>query len=101
MQVNPLLLAQPAHLVVKLSGDVRVRCGDRPGDALGSEEPVDLGGGGEDAVAGAGPEHQPHVRPRQVEVARRQEDAGVRTGFTQQALEFSYKDEFVFESLKS
>lgn len=70
MQVYPLLLAQLAHLVVKLPGDVDVGRGDRSGDALGSEEPVDLGGGGEDAVAGAGPEHQPHVRLGQVEVTR-------------------------------
>lgn len=68
VQVNPLLLAQPAHLVVKLPGDVDVSLGDGSGDAFGSEEPVDLGGGGEDAVAGAGPKHQLHVRPGQVEV---------------------------------
>lgn len=70
VQVYSLLLAQPAHLVVKLSGDVDVSLGDRSGDAFGSEEPVDLRGGGEDAVAGSGPEHQPHVRPGQVEVTR-------------------------------
>lgn len=70
VQVYSLLLAQPAHLVVKLSGDVDVSRRDRSGDALGSEEAVDFGGGGEDAVAGAGPEHQPHVRPGQVEVTR-------------------------------
>lgn len=70
VQVYSLLLSQPAHLVVKLSGDVDVSCRDRSGDALGSKEPVDLGGGGKDAVAGSGPEHQPHVRPGQVEVTR-------------------------------
>lgn len=70
MQVHPLLLAQPAHLVVKLSGNVNVSCRDRAGEALGSKEPVDLGGGCKDAVAGSGPEHQPHVRPGQVEVTR-------------------------------
>lgn len=70
VQVYPLLLAQLAHSVVKLSRDVDVGCRDRSGDALGSEEPVDLWGGGEDAVAGPGPEHQPHVRPGQVEVTR-------------------------------
>lgn len=70
VQANSLLLAQLAHLVVELPGDVDVSCGDRPRDALGSEEPVDLRGGGQDAVAGSGPEHQPHVRPGQVEVTR-------------------------------
>lgn len=87
VQVDPLLLAQPAHLVVKLPGDLDVRGGDGSGDALGPEEPVHLGGGGEDAVAGPGPEHQPHVRLGQVEVARRQEHGGVRPGVCQQALE--------------
>lgn len=70
VQVYSLLLAQPAHLVVKLPGNVDVSCGNRSGDALGSEEAVDLGGGGQDAVVGSGPEHQPHVRPGQVEVTR-------------------------------
>ena len=70
VQVNPLLLTQPAHLVVELSGDVDVSGGDGPGDPFGSEEPVDLRGSGEDAVAGSGTEHQPHVRPGQVEVTR-------------------------------
>lgn len=68
VQVDPLLLAQLAHPVVKLPGDVDVGRRDGSGDALSPEEPVDLGGGGEDAVAGAGPEHQPHVGPGQVEV---------------------------------
>lgn len=68
MQVHPLLLAQLAHLVVKLPGNVNVSCGDRSGDALGPEESVDLWGGGEDAVAGSDPENQLHVRPGQVEV---------------------------------
>lgn len=70
VQVYAVLLAQPAHLVVELSGYVDVSCRDRPGDAFGSEEPVDLRGGGEDAVAGAGTEHLTHVRPGQVEVSR-------------------------------
>ena len=69
VQVNSLLLAQPAHLVVKLPGDVDVSCRDRSGDAFGPEKPVDLGGGGEDPVAGSGPQHQPHVCPGQVKVA--------------------------------
>lgn len=68
VQVDPLLLAQTAHLVVKLPGDVNVSSRDGPGDAFGPEEPVDLGGGGQDAVAGPGPEHQPHVSAGQVEV---------------------------------
>lgn len=70
VQVHPLLLVQLAHLVVELPGNVDVSCRDRAGDALGSKEPVDLGGGGEDAVAGSGPEHQSHVRLGQVEVTR-------------------------------
>lgn len=70
VQVYPFLLAQLAHLVVKLFGDMDVRRRDGPGDALGPEEPVDLGGGGEDAVAGSGSEHKAHVCPGQVEVTR-------------------------------
>lgn len=71
VQVDPLLLPLPAHLAVKLPGDEGVGGGDGTGDALGPEEAVDLGRGGEDAVDGAGPEHHSHVRPRQVEVTRR------------------------------
>ena len=87
VQVNPVLLAQLAHLAVELPGDVDVRGGDRPGDALRPEEAVDLGGGGEDAVVGPGAEHQPHVRLRQVEVAGREEHGGVGPRVCQQALE--------------
>lgn len=70
VQMNPLLLAQLAHIVVKLPGDVDVSCRNGSGDAFGPEEPVDLRRGGQDAVAGSGPEHQPHVGPGQVEVTR-------------------------------
>lgn len=70
MQVDPLLLAQLAHPVVKLPGDVSVSCRDRPGNPFSPEEPVDLRGGGQDAVAGCGPEHQAHVGAGQVEVTR-------------------------------
>lgn len=87
VQMDPLLLAQPAHLVVKLPGDVDVSGGDGTGDALGAEEPIDLGGGGEDAVAGSGAEHQPHVGLGQVEVTRREKHGGVRPGVRQQALQ--------------
>lgn len=87
VQVYPPLLAQLAHLLVKLPGDVGVRCGDRSSDALGPKEPVDLGGGGEDAVVGSSPEHQAHVRTRQVEVTRCEKHGGVRPGVRQQALE--------------
>lgn len=69
-QVDPPLLAQLAHLVVELSGDVDVRSGNRSGDAFGTKEPVDFGRGGEDVVAGSSPEHQPHVGLGQVEVTR-------------------------------
>lgn len=71
VEVHSVLLAQLTHFVVELSGDVNVRCGNGTGDAFGPEEAVDLRGGGEDAVAGAGPEDHPHVRPGQVEVTRR------------------------------
>lgn len=86
VQVYPLLLAQSGHLVVELSGDVDVSRWDRSGDALGPKEAVDLGGGGEDAVAGSGPEHQPHVRPGQVEVTWGEEHGGVRPRVREQAL---------------
>lgn len=87
VQVHPLLLAQLAYTVVKLPGYVDVSSRDGPGDALGSKEPVDLRGGGEDTVAGPGPQHQPHVRLRQVEVAGGEVHGGVGSGVRQQALE--------------
>lgn len=86
VQVDPLLLAQPAHLLVELPGDVGVSGGDCPGDALGSEEAVDLWRRCEDAVVGSGAEDEPHVGLGQVEVARGEEDAGVRPRVRQQAL---------------
>lgn len=70
VQVDPLLLAQPADLLVELPGDVDISSGDRPGDALGPEEPVDLGRRREDAVVRPGGEHELHVGPGQVEVTR-------------------------------
>lgn len=86
LQVDPLLLAQLAHLIVELPGDVGVGGRDCPGNALGSKEAVDLGGGCEDVVGGASAQDQLHVGLRQVEVARRQEDGGVRPSVGQQAL---------------
>lgn len=85
-QADPLLLAQPAHLLVELPGDVDVRGGDRPGNALGPEEPVDLGRRRQDAVVRSGAEDQLHVGPGQVEVPRGEEEGGVRPGLSQQAL---------------
>lgn len=80
VQVHSLMLTQLAHLLVKLPGDVCVRRRDGAGHALGPEEPVDLWGGGEDAVVGPSAEHQPHVRAGQIEVARRQKHGRVRGG---------------------
>lgn len=86
VQVHSVLLAQAAHLLVELPGDVDVSGRDRPGNAFGAKEPVDLWGGGEDAVVGSGTEHLTHVRLGQVEVARRQKHGRVWAGVGQQAL---------------
>lgn len=86
VQVHAVLLAQLAHLLVELAGDVDVGGRDGAGHALGPEEAVDLRRGGEDAVVGAGVQHQPHVGLRQVEVARGEEEGGVGPGVRQQAL---------------
>lgn len=88
VQVHAVLLAQLAHLLVELAGDVDVGGWDGAGHALGPEEAVDLRRGGEDAVVGAGArvQHQPHVGLRQVEVARGEEEGGVGPGVRQQAL---------------
>lgn len=87
MQVYPLLLAPLAHPFVKLPGDVSVRCRDCSSDALGPKEPVDLGGGGEDTVTGSSLEHQPHVRPGQIEVTRCEKHSRLGSGIGQQTLE--------------
>lgn len=84
--MDPLLLAQLADLLVELPGDVDIRSGDRPGDALGPEEPVDLGRRREDAVVRSGAKDKLHVGPGQVEVTRGQKEGGVWPGVSQQAL---------------
>lgn len=86
VQVDPVLLAQPADLLIELPGDVDISSGDRPGDALGAEEPVDLGRRHEDAVVCSGAENKLHVGPGQVEVTRGQKEGGVWPGVRQQAL---------------
>lgn len=70
MQVYPLLLAQLADFTVELSGNVDIRCWDRPSDTFRPKEAIDLWGGGEDPIVCSGAQDQPHIRPCQVKIPR-------------------------------